>query len=113
MSYTAESYAVTDLVFLGFNSKVVGLHRETGETLWTWRSPKGRSQMVAVMLDGDILIASVNGYTYGIDPINGATLWQNPLTGLGFGIPSLCSIRANSGSAGAAAIIAQQQAAAG
>ena len=65
--------------------------------------------MVAVMLDGDILIASISGYMYGINPLDGSTIWQNPLTGLGYGVPSLCSIRANSGSAAAAAIIAQQQ----
>jgi outer membrane protein assembly factor BamB len=112
MDYSAIPYDVTDLVFVGFNSQVIALHRETGETLWTWKAPKGRSQMVAVMLDGDILIVSVNGYMYGVNPIDGDTLWHNPLTGLGFGIPSLCSLRSNSGSAGAAAIIAQQQAAA-
>lgn len=68
--------------------------------------------MVGVMLDGDILIVSVQGYMYGLDPLTGGTYWQNPLSGRGLGIPGLCSIRANSGSSGAAALIAQQQAAA-
>ena len=99
---------ITDIVFVGFNSRVVAMFRETGQVLWEWRSPKGRSQLVSVMLDGDILIASVQGYMYGLDPLTGGTYWENSLPGRGLGIPSLCSARANSGSAGAAAIIAQQ-----
>ena len=103
---------IMDLVFVGFNSKVVAMHRETGAIQWTWKSPKGTSQHVAVMLDGDQLIVSIKGYMYALDAETGDTLWFNPLSGMGFGIPSLTSIRANSGTAGAAAIIAQQQAAA-
>lgn len=104
--------SVMDLVFLGFNSRVIALHRETGQVIWMWKSPKGRSSHVAVLLDGDIIVASVHGYTYGLDPISGRQLWMNELKGTGFGIPSVVSLRGNSGSAGAAAIIAQQQAAA-
>jgi len=106
------SLSVMDLVFVGFNSRVVALHRETGEVQWTWKSPKGRSGYVAVLLDGDRVIASVQGYTYCLDPLTGNLLWQNPLKGTGLGIPSVVSMRGNSGSSGAAAILAQQQAAA-
>ena len=104
---------IMDLVFVGFNSRVVAMHRETGQIIWEWKSPKGRSQLVSVMLDGDILVVSIQGYMYGLDPLTGGTYWHNPLTGMGYGLPSLCSIRANTGSAGAAAIVAQQQAASG
>lgn len=103
-------YTLMDLVFLGFNSRVIALHRETGNVVWMWKSPKGKHAYVAVLLDGDKIIASVNGYTYGLDPLSGAQLWQNELKGTGFGIPSVVSLRGNSGSAGAAAIIAQMQA---
>lgn len=104
--------SVMDLVFVGFNSQVVAMDRTDGSIIWTWKSPKGRSEHVAVMLDGDLLVASVTGYMYGLNPETGEQLWMNPLTGLGYGIPSLASIRANSGSAAAAAIIAQQHQAA-
>lgn len=99
---------ITELVFAGFNSRVVAMSRETGEVAWTWKSPKGMSQYVAVMLDCDILIVSISGYMFGLDPLTGQTIWHNPLKGTGIGTPSLCSIRANSGSAAAAAMIAQQ-----
>jgi len=97
----AGGLSVMDLVFLGFNSRVVAMHRETGDVVWSWKSPKGRSSYVAVCLDGDRVIASVHGYTYCLH-----------LKGTGLGIPSVVTMRGNSGSAGAAAIIAQQQAAA-
>ena len=111
-STASDGLSVLDVVVLGFNSRVVALHRDSGEILWDWKSPKGRSDHVAVMLDGDRVVASVRGYIYCLDALSGEQLWSNPLTGYGVGIPSLASIWANSGSAGAAAIIAQQQSAA-
>ncbi|MFM9961161.1 MAG: PQQ-binding-like beta-propeller repeat protein [Planctomycetaceae bacterium] len=78
------------LVFVGFNSRVVALDRRTGQLVWDWKSPKG-SGFVAVLLDADRLIVSVQGYTYCLDPNNGALLWANPLSGLGVGIPCLAS----------------------
>ena len=66
---TATS-TVSDHVFVGFNSKVAALHRETGEVVWQWKSPKGRGP-VALMLDGDRVIASIYGYTYAIDAATG------------------------------------------
>lgn len=101
-----------ELVYVGFNSRVVALDRQTGEIAWQWKSPKGRSSHVAVLLDGDRLIVSVQGYMYCLDVLSGEQLWTNPLEGLGLGVPTLASINGNSGSAAAAAIIAQQQAAA-
>ena len=100
--------SVLDLIYVGFNSRVVAMHRETGEVVWDWKSPKG-SGFVATLLDGDLLVASVNGYMYGLDAVTGQQLWTNPLKGMGVGVPSLTSIRGNSGSAAAAALIAQQQ----
>ena len=100
---------IDDLVFVGFNSRVVAMDRYTGEIAWTWESPQGKSGHVAVMVDGDRLIVSVQGYMYCLDPLFGQQVWSNPLSGLGVGIPSLASSRANSTSANAAAAIAQQQ----
>ena len=103
--------SVADLVFVGFNSRIVALDRYTGDVVWDWKSPKG-SGFVSLLLDGDRLIASVNGYMYCLDPLYGQFVWENPLKGLGTGVTSLATIRGSSGSAEAAAIIAQQQAAA-
>ena len=111
-SSTNPPVDLLDLVFVAFNSYVLALQRDTGDIVWQWKSPKGRSSHVALLLDGDRLIVSVQGYTYCLDPLTGAQYWANHLKGFGFGVPSLASISGNSGSAAAAAIIAQQQAAA-
>lgn len=80
-----------NLVFIGFNSRVVALDRDTGETVWQWKSPKGRGY-TTVLLDGDRLVVSVDGYTYCLHPITGETIWFNPLKGLGTGVASLASV---------------------
>lgn len=84
-----ESSGINEsLVYVGFNSRVVALDRTTGRLVWDWKSPKG-SGFVAVLLDGDRLMVSVQGYTYCLDPNSGVELWSNPLSGMGVGIPCL------------------------
>jgi hypothetical protein len=82
------------LIFVGFNSRIAALDRDTGELVWKWVSPKG-SGLPVVLLDGDRLIVSVMGYTYCLDPASGAEIWNNPLPGMGLGIPNLASARGN------------------
>jgi outer membrane protein assembly factor BamB len=80
------------LIFVGFKSQVVALHRDTGELVWKWRCPSG-SGYVTLLLDGDRLIVSVMGYTYCLDPANGNEVWCNELPGMGIGVASLASVR--------------------
>ncbi len=103
---------VDDLVFVGFNSRVMALDRYTGELVWDWKSPKGTSSHVAMLLDGDRLIVSVNGYTYCLDPLFGQQVWENTMKGFGFGIPGMVSVRGSSSSGGGASAVAAAQAAA-
>ena len=83
---------MNELIFVGFNSQVVALHRDSGEVIWRWRCPKG-SGYVTLLLDGDRLIASVIGYMYCLDPATGNQLWFNELAGFGTGVASLASVR--------------------
>ena len=85
-----------DLVFVGFNSRIAALDRSDGRLVWQWKSPKG-SGFVALLLDDDRLIASVQGYTYCLDPLTGGMLWNNPLIGFGTGVPCLASVAGASG----------------
>src|SRR4051812_23128292 len=87
--------SMQDLVYVGFNSRVAAINRDTGQTAWTWRSPTG-SGYVTLLLDADRLIASVNGYTYCLHPETGQQLWFNPLEGLGVGVTSLVSVNGSS-----------------
>ena len=97
-----------DLIFVGFNSRVAALDRSNGETRWSWKSPKG-SGYVTVLLDGDRLIVSVQGYTYCLDPASGEQRWFNELPGMGSGVATLASARG--GSSGVPAQAAAEEAA--
>ena len=83
-----------DLVFIGFNSRVMALNRETGEFVWHWQARKPRrGGYVTLLLDGDRLVVSVMGYIYCLDPSNGDELWFNDTKGFGTGIASIASVR--------------------
>ena len=79
------------LIFVGFNGYALALDRDTGEVVWSNNHMK--SGYVALLLDGDRLIASTNGYMYCLDPRSGEILWHNPLTGYGVGQPTMVSVR--------------------
>jgi len=102
-----------DLVYVGFNSRVCALDRDTGELIWSWTSPHG-SGFVVLLFDSDRLIASVQGYTYCLDPATGELMWSNPLKGKGLGTPCIASISGSTGTAilGEAAAEAHRTAAA-
>ncbi len=80
------------LLFVGFNKRVAALDRESGELRWQWQAPKG-SSYVSLLLDGDRLCVSVNGYLYCLDAETGEQLWLNPMRGFGTGVTSLASTR--------------------
>ncbi len=108
MSTDAQPYDdISRLVFIGFNSRIAALDRDTGEVVWTWKSTAG-SGFVSVLLDGDRLIASVQGYTYCLDTLTGKQMWHNPLKGMGTGVPCLASVRGTTSPA-LYAMLAQKQ----
>ena len=88
--------ALADVVFVGFNSRVAALDRYTGELVWSWKAPTGRG-FTALLLDGDRLLVSIQGYTYCLHPMDGSLLWKNALQGFGLGVPSLASVNGSSG----------------
>jgi outer membrane protein assembly factor BamB len=82
---------VRDLVFVGLNGYVVALNRDTGETVWV--NSEMKSSYTTLLLDGDRLIVSTNGYIYGLDPLTGYIRWHNPMKGYGTGPAALVSVR--------------------
>ncbi|MHC4991884.1 MAG: outer membrane protein assembly factor BamB family protein [Planctomycetota bacterium] len=109
---TAEAErTIADLVFAGFNRRVVAVDRYSGDLVWTWKAPEG-SGFVSVLVDGDRLVVGVNGYLYCLDPLFGQLVWRNRLKGLGTGIMSLGSARGQAESSASAAAAAAAQAAA-
>ncbi len=80
-----------DLIFVGLNARVAALDRSTGEIIWEWRAPKPPTGYVTLLVDRDLLIASVSGYTYGLDAKTGEQLWFNELKGYGVGVTSIAT----------------------
>ena len=102
---------IEDLVYVGFNRRVIALDRYTGEKIWDWKAAKG-SGFPSILVDGDRLIVSVQGYTTCLEPITGAVVWENELKGYGTCIPSIASIRGNAHGGPAAQAAAEAAAAA-
>ncbi len=86
------SIPLSDLIFTGFNKRVAALHRDTGQIVWQWTAPTG-STYTTLLLDGDRLIVSVHGYMYALDAPTGRLLWQNEMSGFGFGVASIATVR--------------------
>ena len=82
---------IDDLVFIGFNRRVAALRSRDGSLVWQWRAPKGTSY-VSLLLETNVLIASVDGYMYGLNPLDGRQLWNNDMEGFGTGVTSLVSV---------------------
>jgi len=101
----------TEMVFVGFNGSVAALDRRNGDILWRWSAPKG-SGYVSLLLDGDSLLAAVNGYTYCLDPRTGQQLWFNPMKGFGYGVTSIATAAGHTPHARLAESEAEQQRAA-
>jgi outer membrane protein assembly factor BamB len=84
---------IDSILFVGLNSRVAALHRNTGEIVWKWRAPRPmRGYVSLLLLDGHRLIASVNGYTYCLDARTGEQYWSNELTGFGWGVTSIAAV---------------------
>jgi outer membrane protein assembly factor BamB len=87
---------VSQMVFTGFNNRVVALDLDSGQICWDWKSPKSGGYVSVLLTDEKHLIVSVNGYTYCLDPATGRQLWFNELTGYGVGVASLTSLAGQS-----------------
>ena len=85
---------VNSLVFVGLNSRVAAVDNRSGETVWTWRAPRPRSHgyVSLLLLNDRQLIASVDGYTYCLDPRTGQESWANELPGFGTGVASIAAV---------------------
>ncbi len=102
---------VNDLIYVAFGKHVIALDRYTGEKVWQWSPPKGAGYM-SILLDGDRLIVSAQGYMHCLDPLFGQEVWSNPLDGMGTGVPCLASANGSTATTGMLAAMQQQAAAA-
>jgi outer membrane protein assembly factor BamB len=82
---------LNDMIFTGFNRRVAALDRRTGMIIWQWQAKAGRTY-VTLLLEGDMLIVSVDGHMYGLNAMTGVELWYNEMSGFGTGVASLASV---------------------
>ncbi|MFI5378903.1 MAG: PQQ-binding-like beta-propeller repeat protein [Tepidisphaerales bacterium] len=82
---------IDQLIFVGLNGYALALHRDTGEIVWS--NDQLKSGYVTILLDGDRLIVSTNGYIFCLDPLTGAVRWENALRGYGTDPTALVSVR--------------------
>jgi len=94
----------TDLVYVGFLNRVAALNRRTGEIVWQWQSSKGSSYLT-LLVDGDLVLVSVDGYMYGLETCTGKELWANPMKGFGTGVASLATVNGSAQNAAANAAV--------
>ena len=97
---------IDDLIFVGRGGWALAVHRDTGQIVWS--NDQMKSGYTTLLLDGDRLIVSTNGYLYCLDPLTGQILWQNPLTGYRVGVTTLASVRGGSPCDGAVAEMAAE-----
>lgn len=83
---------IDQLIFCGFNRRVAALYRSSGRIVWQWKAPKG-SSYTTLLPEDDLLIVSVDGYMFGLNPLRSQQVWMNEMTGVGTGVTSLASTR--------------------
>jgi outer membrane protein assembly factor BamB len=110
---TNRTITTNELLFVGFNGRVIALDRADGSVVWKWRpSQKGMGNGIVTLLpDGDRLFATIMGYTWALDPVDGHELWYQPLKGEGQGIATLATMTAAADASRLAAAASQARAA--
>ena len=88
----ARALTTDDLLFVSFGDKVIAVDRLDGSVVWKWKSSKSAG-LVALLPSVDRLFVSINGYTWALDPTNGAELWFQPFKGEGMGVAMLATMR--------------------
>ncbi len=83
---------MSDYLYVGFNKRVAALDPKNGDIIWQWKAPKG-SGYVSLLVDKGVLYAAAHGYIYALDPRDGSELWSNPMTGFGFGVTAMATVR--------------------
>ena len=81
-----------DLLFVSFRDKVIAVDRLDGSIVWKWKASQSAG-LVALLPSGDRIFVSINGYTWALDPTNGAELWFQGFKGEGIGVAMLATMR--------------------
>jgi outer membrane protein assembly factor BamB len=72
-----------DRFYVGVKRYVLCLERRTGREIW--RTELKNSILVNLVVNGDMILAHAGGVMFGLRAADGAILWRNEFTGLGYG----------------------------
>ncbi len=103
-----------EILYAGTNKTVIAIDAATGAELWRRKLPKGGG-LVNILIKGDMLYVSSDGYVYGLERYMGEIVWRNDMKGLWYSPVMLAMVDAtsqNPAAFSAAQMQAQAQAAA-
>lgn len=103
--------ATPEILYAAMDKNVAAIDAATGAEIWRRKLPKGGG-LVNMLIKGDFLYVSSDGYVYCLERFMGEILWRNDMKKLGFGAVMLAMPGASPTSAPAAAALMAQQAAA-
>ena len=102
---------VPEILYAAMDKNVAAIDAATGAELWRRKLPKGGG-LVNMLIKGDFLYVSSDGYVYCMERFMGEILWRNDMKKLGFGAVMLAMPDASPTNAAAAAAMLARQAAA-
>lgn len=104
---------IPDILYAAMEKNVAAIDAATGVEIWRRKLPKGGS-LVNILIKGDVLYISTDGYIYCLDRYMGEIIWRNDMKRLGYGAVMLATPGADGSStnSSAAAALARQAAAA-
>ena len=86
----------SNFIYLGIKAHVVCINILTGAEVW--RTKIKRSQIISIVVEEDTIVAHAGGQLFGIDRTSGKIIWNNNLTGLGYGYCFLATENSDSSS---------------
>lgn len=80
-----------DIILLATKCTVLAFHRETGARLWETPLKSGwtSTDFVSLVADSRRVFAHTKGEMFCLDLLSGQMLWQDGLSGFGYGLASL------------------------
>ena len=70
-------------IYIGVKGSVLRIDRKTGVAVW--KTHLKSSKLTTLKVDDELVVAHTSGELFGLRKDNGQILWNNPMTGLGYG----------------------------
>jgi outer membrane protein assembly factor BamB len=80
------------LVYVGLKGQIVAFKRSTGQEVWRTKLKRSlTASYVHLYRDARFLYAMTGGELWCLEPATGATIWHDPLKGMGTDLGSMTS----------------------